>query len=122
MAKENTAALKEIFLAKYADIGPPVNSIAQAAKNSGVTFQQVYAWKKKDPDFAEQLELIEMMIADEIGTRIKERALMLEDKKDATLAIYFHKGKRPEFRDNARQVVISGELSLKDKCKKNAKR
>lgn len=123
MLLKEEKALKQKFLDHYADVK---TSIAKAAKDVDLSFQQVYSWKKKDLEFAENLELIEMMVADEIGAAIKELALSVSSK-DATkaavtAAIYYHKGKKPEFRDNARQVQVSGELSLKEKCKRNTRR
>jgi len=116
--KTTPAQLKIDFLDEYRRLK---TSKAQAARQVGTTFQQVIGWKKTDPIFAEKLELVEEEITDEIEAGIKECALTLKDKKDAVLAIYYHKGRKPQFRDNYK-VQIEGQISLAELCKQGAQK
>jgi len=105
---------KRRFLDQYSE---GKTSIKLAAQAIGIPFSRVYRWKKQDSAFMDELESIEQMFADEVLFQLRQAAASITNKASVTAAIFLTKGKRPEYKDRTNTVKVSGELSLKDKCK-----
>jgi len=105
---------KRRFLDYYSEGKTSIKAATQAI---GIPFSRVYRWKKQDPTFMDELESIEQMFADEVLFQLRLAAASITNKASVTAAIFLTKGKRPEYKDRTNTVKVSGELSLKDKCK-----